>query len=183
MSVCHPVGKEVVVIMKSECKYKSCKKDREIRLHKFNGVCQVHESELSGLYSLKRSNVDGSFAETVRETITPWTRRLPCIPTEEERMSHSVSHLPFRTGCAHCVKGLARDWPHRTDSGLTPAIHMVARDFCVANTESDDALTILAMKEKPFQSARVTVMHEMSAIEFAMTTGTGYLDFWCTKRS
>ena len=69
-------------------------------------------------------------------------------------------------------------WPHRSDSGLTPAIHMVARDFCIANTESDDALTILAMKEKPFQSARVTVMHDMSAIELAMTTGTGYLDFW-----
>ena len=39
MSVCRPVGKEVVVIMKSECRYKSYKKDREIRLHKFNGVC------------------------------------------------------------------------------------------------------------------------------------------------
>ena len=90
--------KEVVVIMKSECRYKSCKKDREIRLHKFNGVCQIHESELSGLCSLKTSNVNGSFAETVRETITPWIRRLPCMPTGEERMSHSVSHLPFRTG-------------------------------------------------------------------------------------
>ena len=93
-------------------------------------------------------------------------------------MSHSVSHLPFRAGCAHCAKGLARDWPHRSDCGPTPAFHMVALDFCVANTESDDALTILAMKEKPFQSASVTVMHDMSAIEFAVTTGTGYLDFW-----
>ena len=45
MSVCRPVGKEVVVIMKSECRNK---KAREIRLHKFNGVCQVHESKLSG---------------------------------------------------------------------------------------------------------------------------------------
>ena len=43
MSVCRLVGKEVVVIMKSECRYMSYKKDREIRLHKFNGVCQVHE--------------------------------------------------------------------------------------------------------------------------------------------
>ena len=43
------------------------KKDREIRLHKFNSVCEVHESELSGLYSLKRSNVDGSSAECERD--------------------------------------------------------------------------------------------------------------------
>ena len=63
------------------------------------------------------------------------------------------------------------------DSGLTPATHIVARDFCVTNTESDDALTILAMKEKPYQPAGVTVMYDMSAIEFAVTTGTGYLDF------
>ena len=41
MSVCRPVGKEVVVIMKSECRYKSYKKNREIRLQKFNGVYQV----------------------------------------------------------------------------------------------------------------------------------------------
>ena len=109
MSVCRPVGKEVVVIMKSECRYKSYIKDREIRLHKSKGVCQVHESELSGLYSLKRSNVDGSSAGTVRETITPWTPRLPYKPIEEERMSHSVSDLAFRAGCARnmgwCVTG------------------------------------------------------------------------------
>ena len=157
--------------MKSECRYKSYKKNSEIRLHKFNGAYQIHESELSGLYSLKRSNVDGSSAETVRETITPWTRRLPYKPTKEERMSHSVSHFPF-------VKALTRDWPHHSDSGLTPAIHMVARDFCVGNTKSDDVLSILAMKEKPYQSAGVTVMHDMSATEFTVTTGTGFLDFW-----
>ena len=164
MSVCRPVGKEVVVIMKSKCRYKSYIKDRKTRLHKFNGMCQVHESELSGLFC--------------RETIRPWTRRLPYKPTEEERMSHSVSNSVFRAGCAHHVKGLVRDWPHHYDSGLTPAIHMVARDFCVTNTKYDDALTILVMKEKSYQSAGVTVMHDMSAIEFAMTTGAGYLNFW-----
>ena len=141
-------------------------------------MCHIHESKLSGLYSLKRSNVDGSSAESVRETIKPCTRRLPYKPTVEERMSHSVSHLVFRVGCAHYVKALARDWPHHYERGLTPAIPMVAPDFCVTNTKSDDALTILVMKEKSYQPAGVTVMHDMSAIEFAMTTGTGYLDFW-----
>ena len=84
MSVCRPVGREVVVSMKSECRYKSYKNDREIRLHKFNGVCQVHESELSGLHSLKRSNVDGSSAERVRETIRPWTRRSHTNPQRKK---------------------------------------------------------------------------------------------------
>ena len=87
----------------------------------------------------------------------PWTRRLPYLPTEDERMAHSVSHLPLRAWCSHCVKGLARDWVHRSDYGPPPDIPMVAMDFGFANTESDDdVLTILAMQEKPFLSVGAT---------------------------
>ena len=53
---------------------------------------------------------------------------------------------------------------------LTPAVHMVAGDFCVTNTKSDDALTISVMKEKPLQTTVVTVMHNMSFVEFAVIT-------------
>ena len=52
---------------------------------------------------------------------------------------------------------------------------MVAMDFSFANTESDDdVLTILAMKEKPFQSAGATVLPDKSASEFAVATIIGY---------
>ena len=51
--------------------------------------------------------------------------------------------------------------------------------FCFVNTESDDdVLTILAMKEKPFQSVGATVLPDKSASEFAVATIIGYLDFW-----
>ena len=82
---------------------------------------------------------------TVGEVNIPWTRRLPYRPTEDEIMSHSNSHLPFRTWCVHCVKGLARDWSHRGECGPQPDIPMDARNFCFINTESDDDVwTILA---------------------------------------
>ena len=56
---------------------------------------------------------------------------------------------------------------------------MVAMDFCFVNTESDDdALTIQAMKEKPFRSVGATVLLDKSANEFAVATIIGYLDFW-----
>ena len=42
-----PVGKEVVVVMENERRYKSYKKNRETLLHKYNGAYHVHESELS----------------------------------------------------------------------------------------------------------------------------------------
>ena len=77
------------------------------------------------------------------------------------------------------MKGLARDCPRRSDYGPPPDIPMVAMDFCFVHTESDDdVLTILAMKEKSFQSVGVTVLPDKSASEFAVATIIGYLDFW-----
>ena len=101
---------------------------------------------------------------SVSEAANPWTRRLPYQPTDDERATHSTSHLPFRAWCTHCVKGLARGWPHRSDDGSPSDIPTVATDFCFVSTESDDDVrTILAMKEKQFQSVGATVK---SASEF-----------------
>ena len=64
-------------------------------------------------------------------------------------------------------------------TGPPPDFLMVAMDFCFVNTESDDdVLTILAMKEKPFQSVGATVQSDKSVIEFAVATMKGFLDFW-----
>ena len=56
---------------------------------------------------------------------------------------------------------------------------MVTLDFCFENTESDDdASTISAGKEKPFQSVGATVLPDLSTSEFVLAMGTGYLDSW-----
>ena len=34
-------------------------------------------------------------------------------PTKEEVMAHMVNHIPFRSWCAHCVKGKGNGNPHR----------------------------------------------------------------------
>ena len=139
-----------------------------------NDVYHVRATALSELCPPKDQdprNDDAPPAEAVGEANVPWTRRLP--------LAHSVTHLPFRAWCSHCVKGLARDWPHRSDYRPLPDIPVVAMDFCLVNTESDDdVLTILAMKEKPFQSVGATLLPDKSASEFADATIIGYLDFW-----
>ena len=118
-------------------------------------------------------------AEAAGEANVPWTQRLPYKPTEDERMSHSVGHLPFRAWCSHFVKGLAHDWPHRSDCGPPPDLPMIAMEFCFVNTESDDdVLTILAMEAKPFQSVAATVLPDKSASEFAVATIIGNPDIW-----
>ena len=83
--------KEFVVVMENERRYKSYKKNREIPLHKYNGVYHVHESELLESCPLEDpSNVDEPPAVTVIETTMPWTRGLSHKYTENERMLQSV---------------------------------------------------------------------------------------------
>ena len=94
-------------------------------------------------------------------------------------MSHSISHLPFRAWCVPYVKGLARDWSHRSECGPQPDIPMDAKNFCFTNTKSvDDVWTILAMREKPFQFVGATVLPVRTVSEITMATIIGYLDCW-----
>ena len=96
LSVNRLVGKGFVVAMGKEDGHKVHKDGREIHLHKSNGVHRVHVTTLSELCPLEDlRNDDGPPAETVGEVNMLWTRRLPYRPTEDERMSHSISHFPF----------------------------------------------------------------------------------------
>ena len=98
------VGKEVVVVMENERRYKSYKKNREIPLHKYNGLYHVHESELSESCPLEDpSNVDGPLAVTVRETTMPWTRRFLHRYTEDGRMFQSVGVTAILTCQRACL--------------------------------------------------------------------------------
>ena len=142
------------------------KDGRGIQLHKSNDVYHVRASALLELCPLEDEDSRNEVAPpgTVSEALDPWTRRLPYQPTDDERATHSTTHLPFRAWCTHCVKGLARGWPHRSDDGSPSDIPTVATDFCFVSTESDDDVrTILAVKEKQFQSVGATVK---SASEF-----------------
>ena len=84
------MGKEVVVVMENERRYKSYKKSREILLHKYHGMYHVHESELSESCPLEdSSNVDEPPAVTVRETMS-WTRGFLLKYTEDVTMLQAV---------------------------------------------------------------------------------------------
>ena len=74
------------------------KEQRVIHLHKSNGVYHVRATAMSELCPLEDQdprNDDAPPNEAVGEANVPWTRRLPNKPTEDERLAHSVTHLPF----------------------------------------------------------------------------------------
>ena len=111
MSVSRLVEKGFAVVMGQEQGNTLCKDGRVIHLHNFNGVYHVRATALSELCPLEDQdprNDDAPPAEAVGEANVPWTRRQPYKPTEDERLAHSVTHLPFRAWCSHCVKGLAQ---------------------------------------------------------------------------
>ena len=37
----------------------------------------------------------------------------PREPSEEERIEHEMTHLPYRNWCRHCVRGRGKRMPHR----------------------------------------------------------------------
>ena len=141
------MDKGIVVVMGPALGNKMSKDGREIQLHKSNDVYHVRASALLELCPLEDEDPRNEVAPpgTVSEALNPWTRRLPYQPTDDERATHSTTHLPFRAWCTHCVKGLARGWPHRSDDRPPPNISTVAMDFCFVSTESDDdVLTIIS---------------------------------------
>ena len=103
LSVSRFVDKGFAVVMGNEQGNTLGKDGRVKYLHKSNGVYHVRATALSELCPLEDQdprNDDAPPAEAVGEAVVPWTRRLPYKPTEDERMAHSVSHLPFRAWCS-----------------------------------------------------------------------------------
>ena len=54
-------------------------------------------------------------------------RALPAPPQPTEMVaSHNVSHIPFRSWCAHCVRGGGKSWKvsHKADDPSRPVISL-----------------------------------------------------------
>ena len=58
---------------------------------------------------------DPMFVE--HEAVEPVVARDPGMPSQEERETHNIPHLPFRPWCEFCVRGRGRDRCHRRLEG------------------------------------------------------------------
>ena len=69
-------------------------------------------------------------------------------PSDEEVRLHNLTHMPFRSWCSACVRGAAKDWPHKTRSTedhLYPEVHF---DYCFLRDQpGQPAVPILVGKE------------------------------------
>ena len=57
--------------------------------------------------------------------------RSPSLPSLEEVEAHSVSHIPFRAWCSHCVRGRGKSYAHRrvVRSDDTEEIPVISIDY------------------------------------------------------
>jgi hypothetical protein len=83
-------------------------------------------------------NIDGfddsdGEAEEGREAVKPKVihRGLADpLPTPEEREQHMIAHEPFRSWCAHCVRGKCVAGPHRNKAREPGALSTLHCDYC-----------------------------------------------------
>ena len=78
---------------------------------------------------------EGSEEEVNRADVVrrPKPARDPGQPTRMEEEEHSMSHLPYRSWCQHCVRGKARASAHRRggDTGEREKLPTTRRQSCV----------------------------------------------------
>ena len=55
-------------------------------------------------------------------------------PTEQQRATHNLTHLPYRSRCEHCVKAKSREKQSKRQTDKQPVIQI---DYCFVHTGPD----------------------------------------------
>ena len=74
----------------------------------------------------------------------------PRAPTYEEWKAHRILHLPYRSWCAHCVRGKKNNPAHKRikDDGLRRGVPVVSFDYMYMTSRGQDASSpILVVKD------------------------------------
>ena len=75
----------------------------------------------------------------------------PRGPSKSEREAHEATHMPYRSWCAHCVRGRGIASPHvekKDDERKEMRRPVVSMDYCFMNKQDEDKATMIAVKEE-----------------------------------
>ena len=91
------------------------------------------DEDAGGVSEGEGSESRGAEATEVGEqeqALEPKVARDPGQPSARKIAEHAVTHLPYRSWCPHCVRGLGRNAMHRHTAKETRSIPLVAVDYC-----------------------------------------------------
>jgi len=112
----------------------------------------------------------------------------PRQPTDEERRTHNLTHLPYRSWCEHCVKGRGRETDHKhlKSQPEVEGLHELHFDYMFMGPENKprETLTILVVKERRTKMLMSTAIPSKSTGKFITARvgafirelGIGHLD-------
>eukprot|EP00973_Karenia_brevis_P021534 2959621-Karenia_brevis.AAC.2 len=95
----------------------------------------------------ERVDIDDSEEEDVKQAEGMTT---PNTPTAEEYRTHRLTHLPYRSWCAHCVRGKKRNPAHKKVKGdrETRQVPVIAIDYMyMTNREAAKSNPIAVVKD------------------------------------
>jgi len=90
----------------------------------------------------------------------------PVKPSQAEVEEHTLTHVPFRSWCEHCVRGRGEDSPHfrSKDEPRELELHM---DFCFVGDEGrEHKITILVARERCTRMTVASAAPSKGAAEF-----------------
>ena len=105
----------------------------------------------------------------------PHVINTPNTPTKEEVAEHAITHLPYKSWCAECVKHKARDDRHSRDLSHTSSEHPVIQfDFGFSRRDetSEDKAIFLVIKDRTTKA--------ISAVP-TLSKGQQYMSYMTTE--
>jgi hypothetical protein len=123
------------------------KSGNEIPIYRSNGVFKM-KAELTDPDAARRHimavETGGTGDELRAECQNAKAVPQPERPSPEEVATHELTHLPYRSWCAHCVRGRGRadDHHHVMEPREIP---LVSIDYLFLGDEGEDKLTVLSV--------------------------------------
>ena len=89
----------------------------------------------------------------------------PLLPSQADRDEHELTHLPFRSWCAHCVRGCGQTHPHHRvarDLDAVPELHV---DYCFMGKKEEKAQPILVARDRDTKMTLSFLVKEKGAVD------------------
>ena len=108
-------------------------------------------------------------------------------PTDEERIRHELTHLPFAPWCEECQRAKGRDMPHHgiLHRGETRGIPLIVMDYCDAGTDSagnplqkaESTCLVVVDNDTGYPCAITTPTKDMSSMSYLIAVCVKFIEF------
>ena len=145
-----------------------------------DGIGEVGEQSPGEERKMEDEKEEESAEEEDEEPVYCRPCKEPGQPTKEEMDQHAITHLPFRRWCPFCVKGKAKDDPHRkVEQEVKEAgVPIISMDYMYLGNQGERL-----EKEEQGGVPTVVMRCNRSRVTFAhVCRAKGATDEWVVKK-